>query len=413
MVKLEKILFLARELEFAFTLANRMPDDFHRRTVARHLIIRAKDFIALTRRFKTELAQQGFKVKKFHEEKETYARYFEEYFQKQRDRLGGHVQDIEFSDRLDLWNDIEVQKLAFFAESARDIYVNRLGELNIPGYTLYSSFPEISDLGFWKTLENKLRSEKSEWAVISSDSLAATRPNTGVALNFTPVHERAGQLALLRKWIKFESSVLEGVTSYPNFVRIMKSRLVTDIVSFGDCLITRPVTVGAPQELVGLIDLITDQPQIQGLSNVFQSNFKYGDVIDQLRLTRNKFGGHFDDDDGNTLQSILNICDRLEVERMKSIFLALLDFFHRVCTNVIYLKHYLFEEQTLRGVQISSIESAIVPFNDKNPMEPPSELKSQDLDSVEEYSRQLDQWLDPKGKHEEAQDYYFNAFSTS
>src|SRR5690606_23441659 len=103
------------------------------------------------------------------------------------------------------------------------------------------------------------------------DSLALTRNNTVAALNTTPVHARAGQLALIRRWIAMQNDLLQRLAAHVRIARILKGRIVTDIVSFCDCLVTRPVSPGALQAMDGLDKLIVDSGQSSAVIDNFVS----------------------------------------------------------------------------------------------------------------------------------------------
>lgn len=131
-VRLDKLRFLAEELQLAFALANSAPDAWNARPIARHILIRAYDVIAHARQIRKFVRTFGSN-QKFHEAKEAYASWFDEYFKMARHKLGAHVQDLDFGQRIELWNDIETSKIGTFVEGAAEIY-GLLAPLNLPGY---------------------------------------------------------------------------------------------------------------------------------------------------------------------------------------------------------------------------------------------------------------------------------------
>ena len=104
--RVEKLKFLVEEMELAMQLALCATDSFVSRTLARHVLVRAENFIAHARQLRKPLNNAGYGTTEFHRLKETYAKTFEDYFKTSRDRLGAHVQDFDFGKRIDLWNDI-------------------------------------------------------------------------------------------------------------------------------------------------------------------------------------------------------------------------------------------------------------------------------------------------------------------
>ena len=70
------------------------------RTVTRHILIRAENFIAHARGLRRPLNDAGYDTRHFHRTKEAYATAFEEYFLTSRHKLGAHVQDFDFGKRI-------------------------------------------------------------------------------------------------------------------------------------------------------------------------------------------------------------------------------------------------------------------------------------------------------------------------
>ncbi len=104
--------------------------------------------------------------------------------------------------------------------------------LNRPGYVPWSNMADFSDLELIAALRVFQRSKGDvTWTELGTDPLAMTRGNASAILNMSPVHSRAGQLALIRRRITIQDSLLERLAAYPRIVRILKARVVTDIVS--------------------------------------------------------------------------------------------------------------------------------------------------------------------------------------
>jgi hypothetical protein len=108
-IRLEKLRFLAMEMRLAMRLAHFAPTDADARMLARHVLVRAEDFVCHARQLRRPLRKAGFDTSTFHDLKEYYAEEFEAYFPKVRDRLSAHVQDLDFGERragpenLDIW----------------------------------------------------------------------------------------------------------------------------------------------------------------------------------------------------------------------------------------------------------------------------------------------------------------------
>src|SRR5687768_16704314 len=108
-IRLEKLRFLAEDLSLAYALSRAAPDAWAGRLLARHILIRARDVIEHARGLRKAVQPYG-STQTFNRAKETYAKWFDEYFVTSRHKLGAHVQDLDFGRRIELWNDIETSK---------------------------------------------------------------------------------------------------------------------------------------------------------------------------------------------------------------------------------------------------------------------------------------------------------------
>jgi hypothetical protein len=286
--RVEKLKFLAEEMKIAMQLALRSTDSFISRTLARHVLVRAENFIAHARQLRKPLNNAGYRTGKFHELKETYAKAFDEYFQISRDRLGAHVQDFDFGKRLELWNDIEIIKIGYFVDGAAEIYAE-LASMGLPGYVAYTSPSELVDPAFKDFLRRGItQHDDRQWMEIGTDPLAMTRDNTSAILNFSPIHLRAAQLALIRRWIGIHRRMLGEAQGLAGTTRVIKARLITDIVSFCDCLVTRQVQPGAPQEMEGLDHLVVASGQSDASITAFTTATHFDGELASIRQTRDK-----------------------------------------------------------------------------------------------------------------------------
>lgn len=86
--RVEKLKFIVEEMHIAFCLAMHLTDPFIARTLARHILVRAENFIEHARGLRRPLNDAGYGTRDFHKTKEAYASAFDEYFKVARNRLG-------------------------------------------------------------------------------------------------------------------------------------------------------------------------------------------------------------------------------------------------------------------------------------------------------------------------------------
>jgi hypothetical protein len=106
----------------------------------------------------------------------------------------------------------------------------------------------------------------------------------------TPVHARAGQLVLIRRWIAMQVDLLNRLAAHLRIARILKGRIITDLVSFCDCLVTRPLSPGAPQAMDGLDKLITANGQSSAPIDNFIAASNFQAELQTARAIRDTVG---------------------------------------------------------------------------------------------------------------------------
>jgi hypothetical protein len=411
--RFEKLRFIIQEMELALFLARRLPQDHVSRNVARHVVIRAYDFIAHSRQLKKPLSALGFRVTEYHDRKESFFEDFEKYFLKTRHRLAAHVQDLDFTDRMDLWNGLEVQKLDFFVEAAKDIYIKVLGSLGIAEYVPYTPLPDQENPALITLLNTWLATHNPEvFPEMDTDLLAMTRP-TGVALmNFAPVHTRAGQLVMIRRWLEEQAALLHQLRAFPSCERILRALLLTDVVSYADLLITRS-DAGEQQAMDGLDKLLVQAALKEDTSAIpqFLAHYRYRETLDPLREVRDQVGGHLDIDEDHALAAILARLDGLSLSDLFDFFNLMLAVFAKVCRSVSFLRLYCHRRGRLHGTS-AGLNEAYKPFDESRPA--PVVASRRRLEwSIEEAQSALAQWLEGGEQSESGREYFSHMFAFS
>jgi hypothetical protein len=411
-IRLDKLRFIIEEMQIALFLTKHLSDPFVARSLARHIVIRAENFIEHARRLRRPLTDAGFRTQNFHKSKEAYATAFEEYFKEARHRLGAHVQDLDFGRRIELWNDIEIIKISYFVDGALEIY-NALASENIPGYVAYAEQPALKDQTLLSLLLQIQRTLDSRtWIEMGTDPLAMTRNNTVGPLSTTPVHQRAGQLSLIRRWIALHRRLLDKLGAYPEIVRILKARLVTDIVSFCDCLVTRAIAPGAAQAMDGLDRLIS----AEGLSSaaidsyVLASNFQTD--LQRVRVVRDKIGAHLEIDTTDTITSLVAQLDSFDLAEGLRFYQRVEAAFLKACHSVIFLKMYAADGQRLYG--LTAGRNAAVPFAETATIPDISLPSPPPINDENAYRANLTRWLDGDADQKgSARQFFWDAFAGS
>jgi hypothetical protein len=367
--RLEKIRHIAQELELCLAIVEALPGDHLRRVLARRLVVRAKDFIEHCRQLRRPLVAAGFSVTDFHRRKEDYASALLEYFPLLRDRMGAHLQDVDFLNRLEVWSSVEVVKLSYFVEGAREIYVNALGGMGISGYQPYARMAEFDDDLFVRQLGAIHNAEMNDDRPrIAVDLVAGSRPQDAVIINESPPRLRSKQIVSLIEWGELAQQLLRLFAPFVNATRIIKSMLVTDVVSLADCLVTRSLTPGAAQKMKGLDDLLRESDEDPTDIVAFKTVFRFEEALTDLRSVRDKIGGHVDVDAATALASLLTSLDQVSTLDVFRFWDKMRSTFNSTCRRVLWLRLYLTHNEPLQGVtSVSRPSEYMTPFNDRDP----------------------------------------------
>lgn len=389
--RLEKLRYLVEDLRLAYAISRAAPDGWTGRLVARHILIRARDVIEHSRRLRRPIRSFG-PTKAFHEAKETYAEWFDEYFATVRDKLGAHVQDLDFGRRIELWKGIETGKVEVFVDGAAQVY-GALSALGLPGYVPLPTEPaEFSDPAFASVLRGMRASAGPARAEFATDPLASTRPGTVGGVGFTLLHDRAAQLSLIARWVAWDRETIARFDAFPRVRRILLARLATDVISFADCLVTRRVAHDAPQAMAGLDELLSAEGDPSAALARFLSTYRLDDALARLRPIRDGFGAHLDVDPAQSLGDLLARVDAVDLADALGVFETLGRAFHATCMERIYLRGYVADGRPIPGA-VPPPTDAVAAYDPTAPTPAPPRLRSVRDWTAGDFRRGIDAWL--------------------
>jgi len=362
LVRLDKLHFLVEELVLAAALASHATDSDMARMLSRHVAIRIPDFIEHARQLRNSLAASPASTR-FKRTVNDFADAFSEHLALARHKLGAHVQDIDFVERIDLWASIDISKIEYLVQGARELW-DSLGELGVPGHQPFATPASLASPAVASVLDYLARDVETP-VTFGTDALAFARANSQTLFNSTPVHQRAGQLALLRRWIRAERELFALFRPHTSIVRILKARILTDIVSFHDCLITRPVQAGAPQQMDGLDALIAAAGKTPTAIQAFVASNRDDTTLGPIRQVRNRIGGHLEIDPGVPLSALLAQLDSFNLAGAERHYAGLEATFVQTCRQVEFLMTHLMDGHEVGGMLVN--RAKVAPFDRSRP----------------------------------------------
>jgi hypothetical protein len=152
------------------------------------------------------------------------------------------------------------------------------------------------------------------------------------------------------------------VEGYPNVVRILKARTITDIVSFYDGLFTRPVAPGSLQEMDGLDTLLSAVGQDASAIARFVKESTFDTALQATRQVRDHVGAHLEIDEALTLADLVKEIDVFDLPGALAFSERVTQLFTKVCHDVLFLRMYAVDGQRLFGITPNAFR--ITPFDD-------------------------------------------------
>lgn len=189
-----------------------------------------------------------------------------------------------------------------------------------------------------------------------------------------------------------QNDLLHRLVARARIARILKGRIVTDIVSFCDCLVTRPVCPGALQEMDGLDKLIVASGQSSAAIDNFVGASNFQVELQAARAIRDKVGAHIEIDEAHTLTALLADLDTYDLEEGLSFYERVGAAFTKTCHSILFLRMYAADGQRLYGVSAS--HAPAVPYAGDNVAVPPAPPALPPINDEEAYRTNLTRWLD-------------------
>lgn len=304
---------------------------FFKRVISRIILIRLPDFIEYARMVNNATKENRSRAEhaKVKDELNTLFKLYQEYLEDQRHKFGGHFKDENYFERIQLWSEIQADKMTFFFELAEET-----AHFLVPNLPKKFILKE-NDVATFRKISNQHDLETRP--MIGTDILSLSRYNTVSAINTHELHVKPAMLNSLKIIIDYELDVLSQITQQ-DLQMIFKTLSLVDIISFADILFTRNIPTSSKQYMDGL-DTVVDRHGLQEAVAIFdkvKNDMRILDKVEKFRGIRNIIGAHIDS--GSSIKKLLIQFDALDQKDLYSLFQDLLQVFQRVCRTDQILK---------------------------------------------------------------------------
>jgi len=402
------IFFCVEQIYLTNELIKTNVSNFYSRVFARVIILRCQDFIKLSKRYIKSHKELPSTIEAKLNDLENY---YTGIYLRQRNKLSGHVQDIEFWERNTLWLDIESEKLntlfnktiSFYKMlTDQDDYI----ELNEINYKIPEDIKlKLNEYNGLNDIENK--------PMMSSDAFSMTRYNTGGIIYVHPVQDKCGVILALNIILKYEVGLISILRSNSNLSLWVKIIIIIDMISLLDNLFTRPEI--SPNSIMynkGLDTILieNDFTKSNKIVNDFKDTFDLNENYSKLRHLRNKIGGHIDID--INLEEYKERIMNLDMDILLDRYNVLSDLFNKICMSDFRLKIFNISPTSMKGVTQVESSAHVKPFDET--LIPTQHFKVLDFKSEDDYNKYLELLSVENGRiPEEILDFFRMAFERS
>lgn len=292
--------YCAQLMGASCVLAGTAPDDFHRRALARPVLVYCHEFIRWARRAKNELRSQPqhrATVKRVEQALDDLEHLDWGDYGQIRHRIAAHRQtiaaDLETSMTSGnaMWSDIADDALRILSEDARAIW-NDLAQAQ--GIPTLDSFPPINP-ELQAAIDDRGYEPLPAGMVVGIGSFDATRPDAALTTQDGDIGEQNRQIVDAVRHVRALSQLWTAVNGHEPFWRIVLAATATEACTLIDLLFHAPTGQGHQQP--SLLELLARDRGTSPAVTVLRDAY---DDIDPAALThvrdlRNRAGAHIDD----------------------------------------------------------------------------------------------------------------------
>lgn len=365
-----RIFHIVNSVKMVIELIKIIDSDFFARVISRGLILRIEDFMKLLRIYNNSQISNRSLKKELKKKLNNLDNEFSKSLKIQRDKYSGHIQDLSFKDRINLWQGINKDKIFYFYDEIINIY--KLLEYEKEYIKLEESkfiietemLKNINMVVFNHNIENK--------PYMSNDILSMTRGGCGAIIPCHPIQDKMATIKAIELMINFEIDLFLALVSDENYSLLLKTLIITDLISYIDNINHRKksqdigITYLFEKDIFPLVSfsfsivkpsksfllkrsslIKAHSPSKVPLSIIvyFIENYKLTS-IKEIRNIRNKIGAHID----NNITEIKEFCESKNFEIVIKIYRDFKNLIKKVCHSELYLHMFAIEPSLINGI---------------------------------------------------------------
>lgn len=364
-----RIFHIVSSVKMVIELIKVIDSDFFARVISRGLILRIEDFIKLLRIYNNSQISNKSLKKELKRKLNKLDKEFFESLKVQRDKYGGHIQDLSFKDRINLWQGINKDKIFFFYNEIINIYELLKYEKEYVEVKENQFIIEEKNLENIKVVVSKHNIENKPY--MSNDILSITRGCSGL-IPCHPIQDKMATIKAIELMINFEIDLFFALVSDENYSLLLKTLIITDLISYIDNinhkkksqdigitylfekdifpLISFSFSIVKPSKSFllkrsSLIKVYSQSKVPLSIIVNFIENYKLTSVK-EIRNIRNKIGAHID----NNITEIKEFCESKNFEIVIKIYSDFKNLIKKVCHSELYLHMFAIEPSLINGI---------------------------------------------------------------
>jgi hypothetical protein len=349
-----KALYCLQMMSLARRIADQLGNDDHRRIVGRFALVFLDSYLEIARRLKN-LLKAPKTTKQLNTDLNKLADDYHDYFDKIRDKLAAHRQDLPIDEAWEVWNQIDAATVGILTDNAIATWLNLTAiDASAPAYAPFGveSDPQLVAASGTPPLPG---------LKFSVDTLSMTRGEAGI-IPTHPVQVRGGEVVSVVHTLNAEIETVGRLKSDLATQRLAKTMVVIDLCNLYDLVYGKAAGNDPEQDsFLEILETGGTAKHFDGapLLRATVANLDHP-ALAVLRRLRNKICAHVDWKE--PLTQLLADLDAIDDAFLEPLYRFAFDAYVEACKADPFTRVLLMKDVRLEGLE-SAESLAERPFN--------------------------------------------------